>query len=564
MSRLTQKFEELVGFTKSSEPEVRFWAVDRLVRHFPADCCDAIAELLLDDHEATPALVARHLGEFGGPSHHAVLVRGFRLLRGLTPGFCLQALVRRRDARAVELASDALKRGDLTEPALAIIVEALADLGSDEAQEIIREYVERKVEILIEPAALRGVLQVVRAEEIPDTLGQVLQALRWRGIHRAGEAFRTLMDTLQVDDAGWCFRTGPSGHIELRKTIKAVESGYDCDVLSVMGEATIKQLAKRFRAGELADVIRDLADWTCDAATRMPRPPGSDLPERIAAAVTAFSSPAVFEEIDRMGHQFQQWMLGFQLSAAFAVARRQTEGSTLAQAQGDLEALLRLSALETASHLSDLPAAIASACQGRVDRARRAEEWCLRMLEAQGPFFPKVVALETLGELRAFHFADEVMDYLTEENSYVYGAAERALSKMGESVIAPAVARIEAGALDPEAAHSILVILCDLGTQAAYEAVVRHLDWFMESVGPGTTAEWVGLFGSDELIDPLRDWLDEDPAMVGQSLLLLGAIHNIQIPEEDEILRAIEDERARQAATDGEPIEGGKQGDYVM
>ncbi len=51
----------------------------------------------------------------------------------------------------------------------------------------------------------------------------------------------------------------------------------------------------------------------------------------------------------------------------------------------------------------------------------------------------------------------------------------------------------------------------------------------------------------EELIEPLRDWIDEDPALVGQGLLLLGAIHNVRIPEEDEILRAIEDERARQA-----------------
>ena len=59
----------------------------------------------------------------------------------------------------------------------------------------------------------------------------------------------------------------------------------------------------------------------------------------------------------------------------------------------------------------------------------------------QGPFFPKVVALETLGELGSVHFVPEMMDYLADENSYVYGAAERALSRLGESIIAPAVER---------------------------------------------------------------------------------------------------------------------------
>jgi len=95
---------------------------------------------------------------------------------------------------------------------------------------------------------------------------------------------------------------------------------------------------------------------------------------------------------------------------------------------------------------------------------------------------------------------------------------------------------------------------------------MRHLDWFMDSVGPGTTTEWVSLFGMEELIEPLRDWLEEDPAMVGQGLLLLGAIHNVQIPEEEEILQAIEDERARQTG-EGEESAGDSEregGDYVM
>ena len=58
------------------------------------------------------------------------------------------------------------------------------------------------------------------------------------------------MDCLCIDDAGWCFRTGPSGHIELRKTIKAVDSGYDCDILSAMGESTIKQINRRVKGSE--------------------------------------------------------------------------------------------------------------------------------------------------------------------------------------------------------------------------------------------------------------------------------------------------------------------------
>jgi hypothetical protein len=81
----------------------------------------------------------------------------------------------------------------------------------------------------------------------------------------------------------------------------------------------------------------------------------------------------------------------------------------------------------------------------------------------------------------------------------------------------------------------------------------------------------VSLFGTEELIDPLRDWLDQDPALVGQGLLLLGAIHHVRIPEEDEILQAIEDARALQDDDEPEddgPIGGGADpeggGGYVM
>ena len=140
----------------------------------------------------------------------------------------------------------------------------------------------------------------------------------------------------------------------------------------------------------------------------------------------------------------------------------------------------------------------------------------------------------------------------------MYGTAERALSRFGEAIIGPAISRIENGMLDPDAAHSILVLLCDMGSHPAYEAVLDHLDWFMDAVGPGSAAEWVSLFGTEELIDPLREWLEEDPALVGQGVLLLGAIHQGTIPEEDEILQAIQSARARQAQDPGG--EGGPPG----
>ncbi len=395
----------------------------------------------------------------------------------------------------------------------------------------------------------------------------MMLAVQWRGAHRSTEVFRTLMDGLGVDDAFWCFRTGPSGHIELRKTIKAVESGYDCDIFAAMGEPTIQRIAAKLRAGNRAEVIRAIAEWTTRAAAELPEDADREFVDRLSAVVAALSGDGLLDGAGKYGPAFAEALLGFHLSVAFAVARGFDARAALRRARGDLDRLLDLAAVECAHLVRELPAALALVCREDEAAARKAQDWCLRMLEAQGPFFPKVMALETLGELRAVHFIPEVMEYLGDENSYVYGAAERALGRMGEAIVIPAIEGIEGGALEPDAAHSLLVLLCDLGTDGAYDAVMRHFDWFMGSIGPGTTAEWVSLFGTEELIDPLRDWLDEDPAMVGQGLLLLGAIHNVPIPEEDEILQAIEDERARQADPDqpgprSDPDPEG--GSYVM
>jgi hypothetical protein len=364
VSDLLWSFDELVRFTKWEDAEVRFWAIDRLIRHYAADCCDAIAPFLLDDHDATPAMVARHLGEHGSARHHAILVRGFKLLRGATPGMCLQALARLGYQGTVDLAASVLERGDLAEPAIATMAEALSELGTPAARELVREMIRRKVELLAEPGALRGMLRLAAPGEIPDVLARFLKALQWRGTHRAGEGFRTLMDALQIDDAGWCFRTGPSGRIELRKTIKAVESGYDCDVLAAMGEGTIKQIAQRFRAGGLPDIVRSIADWTRAATARIPKDPEDDLPASIASAVTAFASQPLLDDVERLGHQFHQWVVGFQLSAAFAVARYQNTHLALKRARGDLDKLLALAEVETAFVLPDLPPAIAVVCRG--------------------------------------------------------------------------------------------------------------------------------------------------------------------------------------------------------
>ena len=568
MSRQIWKYEELVRFLEVKDAEVVFWAVDRLIRHFPERCCDAIAHQLLEVHDATPGLIAVHLGEHGDARHHAILSKGFHIRADASAGLCFQALARQGYAALPDLARSALGRRELSEAALSMIVQTLAESGSAEAKDLIRKLVDKHGDLQADPQAMRAVLSVVDPDALPQIVTNFFRVLPPKGTHKADEAFRVWMDALQIDDTAWCFRTGPSGRIEFRKTIKAIESNYDCDVQEAMGDRTMKRLQQRFRQGGVEEIVPALAEWTTERLHAISSDPGHDpedrLAGRIAAAVHALSTPELIAEIDRLGNPFRQWLIGFHLSTAVAAARYRNVELQLARARGNLDRLLELAEVETAFLLPELPRAVAILCKDDPARDRRAQEWCLRMLESHGPFFPIVVALETLGELKAVPFVPEILDYLSDENSYVYRGAERALAKMGEEIVEPARKRLESGSVPGDAAHSLLVLLCDLGTFAAYGLVAEHLDWFMEEVGPGVTTEWVSLFGHADLIEPLRDWLETDPAMVGQGLLLLGAIHGVPIPEESEILEAIEDERQRREKADAGETAPADDGGWVM
>jgi hypothetical protein len=184
----------------------------------------------------------------------------------------------------------------------------------------------------------------------------------------------------------------------------------------------------------------------------------------------------------------------------------------------------------------------------------------------RGPFFPQVMALETLGELRSSGAANEMIDFLAEDNSYLYEAAEHALGSIGAALIEPARARLEAGTVGDDAAHSLLIALCELGTPEALRLVLEHFDDFVGAAGAADASRWVSVFGAREAIDPLRRVLNEDMAQVGQSVLLLAAIHNVRVPEEASIRRAIEESWKEQPegndSGDAGPDDGS--GKYVM
>src|SRR5881397_1780841 len=112
MSEKVWSFEQLTYHVKSEDPEVRYWAVERLIRDYPERASEAVAILLLDDHDQTPNLVAEHLGKYGGPEHFSILTRAFRRMGGPTPGLCFQALVSLGYTEAIGLARGALDKGN--------------------------------------------------------------------------------------------------------------------------------------------------------------------------------------------------------------------------------------------------------------------------------------------------------------------------------------------------------------------------------------------------------------------------------------------------------------------
>ena len=589
MSEPLWTYETLAWHARAEDPEVRCWAAERLVRCFPEQAPSAVALLLLDEHESTPELVAENLRDHGSAEHIPLLMRAWKQMRGIVPGRAFQALARLAPGEALDLAAGCLDRRGLSEASLTLVVEATAAIDSDRARSVVREIVSRKVEILSEPSALRAALEAWPSEDLPELFSLFARALQWRGLGRCADLFRAVTDHIEADDCGWCLRTGPEGRVDVKKTIKAVESGYDCEVIGASPAITpdaLRELLPAFRSADLASAIRSMAETlrVNAAAVRStparPADPDDPLPLRIIAVASALASPQFLGEASRLGPVFEQGIATVLLSGLFKVARYRNYSREVQRASGDLEALLTLAGEETAFLLEVLPAALgrlaplpgseaASEVRPRelVRRRERILEWCRRMLEAHGPFFPKAIALETIGELGAEDHVPELLDSLSDENSYVYAAAEKALANLGPAIVGPVRVRLEAGALDHEALHGLLILLVEMGDRAALQLILDHFDDLVEQVGVEETAEWAGLLGARELYEPLHRLLPRDLARVGQSLLLIGAIHNIPVAEEVQIQQAIEDYWRRhpdQGEGGGDGDEDGGSGKYLM
>jgi HEAT repeat protein len=574
--------KDLGRFLRFEDPEVRCWAADRLMRHHPKEATELIGPFLFDDHGTTQEMVAAHLAHHGGRKHLEQLAKGLRHLRGLPAARSLKALVELRAPEAVELVRSALNRRDFDEECWAYVLESLAGRGDPGAREVLREFLQRRTDWFGSPPILRSALQHAQPGEYRPLLKAWLRSLQWRDAGMKGasgegvaEAFRVLMDHLQIDDCGWCLRTSLSGRIDFSKTIKAVESSYDCELQPGLDAKTVERIATALREGAFEAIAAVVAETVRQGALKVKRLPGDDLADRIVEVVSFWSDREVAQAVEGLGPYLGEWLIGFLLSAAVKMARYRNYHLEVRRAADDPAALLSLMEVETSALLDPLPVALRRAVDkagpegsDRRSAARRAvEERCLEILAARGPFFPQSTALETLGEIRSAGAIGEIIEFLSEDNSYLYEAAEHALSQIGEAIVEPVSDSLEADELDEEAEHSLLILLCELGTKEALGVVLEQFDRFVEAAGPGNAARWMSLFGARELIDPLRRYLQLDVPQVGNALLLLGGIHNVRLPEDAAIRRAIDDywkQRPEEGGDGGEPDADDGSDRYLM
>lgn len=542
---------ELARFLRYEDPEVRYWAADRLVRHYPEAATELLAPYLFDEHDLTPELVATHLGRHGGAEHIPLLSRAVRVLRQMQAARALEALVRLRAPEAIDLVRAAHDRRDFDEECWSAILEALAGRGDPAARQELQDFLRKRADWVGSPPILGSALRITQPGEYRPLLHAWIRSLQWRGTGGgdAGESFRVLMDHLEIDDCGWCFRTTLSGRIDFGRTLKAIESSYDCELKAALGEATCARVSSALLAGAFEASAATLADTVRKRAESLRGGVADDLIDRIVEVVSFWADPDVARAVEGLGPHLREWVIGFLLAAVVKVARYRNYELEIRRSTAHLDHLLGLLEEETSLMLDSLPAALRRAVEafgppGSPERSaaqRSVEERCLAILAARGPFFPQMMALESLGELRSVGALNEIIDFLAEENAYLYEAAEHALSKVEEAIIEPARARLEAGHLEEDAGHSLLILLCELGTAEALKLAVAHIDYFVEAAGAGDAARWMSLFGARELIEPLRRHLPRDVALVGQALLLLASVHNIRVPEEAEIRRALDE-----------------------
>ncbi len=546
MSNLLWSFDQLVRFTRYEDTEVRYWAAERLVALFPKEAADPIADLLLDEHDATPDLVAEHLGRHGSSRHVPLLLRGFRNGSHTTPGRCLEALTRLGYEGTAALAAQAAHRRDLSDECLGVVVAALvgpdAARAGAEAADRARELLLRRPELYAEPAALRAAVWLFAPGDFADLMAKWITALHFKGLDRVEPCVRVLIEELQLEDCGWCVRTDRTGRIDLERTLRAIESGYDLEVKAAIPAEVRAELSERLARGSFTEIASALGGYVSSRCGEPDPGEPDSLVVRLDALGGAFRDPETAALAEGLEPAIHQWLIGLLVAACVKVSTYRNYLLEMEAARRDLKALLELAGLETSCLLKGLPTRLVAAAgaEGSAGR-RRLEDWCLRTLEARGPFFPKSVALETLGRLESTELVPEIAAHLADDNPYIYGAAERALGRLGETVVEHGRAALAAGTMHPDVMHSLVKACCEQGRESSLRLMLDHFDEIFESLGPDAASELAALLAHPDLIPPMRRWLVRSPAMVGHTLLLLGALCNLPIPEEESILKAIDE-----------------------
>ena len=568
MSELLWSFDQLSRFTRYEDPEVRYWAADRLAMLFPDEASDVIADLILDEHDATPDLVAGHLGLHGERHHVPVLLRGFRKGTGLTPGRCIEALAALGYEGTHEAAKTALHQRDIPEAALGLMVSALAGVSAkkkgpswEAAGDHAREFLLRRPELFAEPAALRGAIHLIAPADFHELIQKWITALHFRGPDQVESCIRVLIEELQLEDCGWCVRTDRTGRIDLDRTLRAVESGYDVDLRGAIPSGAREQLASQLQTGEFTKIVAGLGAYIESRARALTPRPTDILPARLESLGRAFQTTGIIKLAEQLETAMQQWLIGIMISGTVKVSIYRNYVLESEEAGEDLPALLALAGVESSCLLNSLPVRIARAAgtgPGRV----QAIDWCLSTLEARGPFFPKALALDTLGTLGTADLVPEIAAHLADDNAYIYGAAERALTRIGEPVIDHVRMVMGRGGVQPEVLQSLLRVACELSHQNSLRLVMDHFDEIFETIGPEPASEAVGMLGHPDLVPNLRRWLGRAPALVGHALLLIGGINNLPIPEEESILKAIDD--YWKGSPEGPDGGSGPSGQYLM
>jgi len=559
--------ESLARYARHEDPEVRAWAAARLIQHYPAGSADRLAPLVLDEASGMAERVAEYLAAFGSTRHLPLLERGFRHGSGRVPAACLDAMARLGHESVEEQAASAMIRQDLGEEGAAALLVALLRHGEPEAsREVALAHLRTQPAVMADPAVARQLFARLQTSDYPALVDGLLVSLAWQGADRTSAAFRAVLEAVEVDDAGWLVHTDRGNRVEFDRTLKTYDSRYDTETRARLGEEWTTRLRTAFRDGDLP-AVADAVRVFCEENVSDAGASGDPLPGRIQALVEALAVPAALASVERLGPSATQPVAIALLSCALKLADFRSFGREIEAAGADLDRLLELAEVESAVMLDLLPGALERAAGDSASRARVAR-FAAETLGRQGPWYGKLVALDVIGRLGAAAAAPEVIRALADDSDLVAQAAGRALERMGPGVVEPIHDALENGHVDPESLEWMVAAVCQAGTHEALRFMLDHLDELVAELDAGYVCEWTAVLGSEELIPRFRSLLDVDMAMVGRALMLVSAIHNRRVPEEERILHAAEHGYPGEGPDPDEGMEGGPGGGgggpYVM